>query len=202
MIHRPTLPGDWLYEAADLLFGTDPYAQSLFALIADGQEEWRVAVSRFARAGVRVRLIAVFWQSALLHLLYRATRPPSARAAASIALSVALTGTTMGGVYLWLSGGDWPSATQQMFSSMPFLVSIPLANAGYPGDILLGSVPKRDLWRTFHQFTVVWVALATVWTIDTGAPAWLPILAAVNALAARVIAAWLQRRRDRREARR
>lgn len=197
-MHRPTLPGDWLYEAADLLFGTDPYAQSLFALIADSQDEWRVADSRFARARLRAGLIAAFWQSVLLHLLYRATRPPSARAAASIALSVVLITTTMGGMHLWLTGGDWPWVIQQWLFSMPLMVSIPLVNAPHT---FVASVPKRDLWRTFHQFTVCWVALTTVWTIDTGAPAWLPIGAAVNAIAARVIAAWLQRRRDRRAAR-
>jgi predicted PurR-regulated permease PerM len=62
-------------------------------------------------------------------------------------------------------------------------------------------VPERERWRTFHQFAVCWVALATVWTIDTGASAWLPIAVAVNAVAARPVAVWMERRRDCRAAR-
>lgn len=158
-----------------------------------------MARSRFARTRVRARLIAAFWQSALLHLLYRATRPPSARAAASIALTAVLFGVSGGGMHVWLTGGDWPWVIQQGLFSMPLMVSIPLIN---PGDTFVATVPERERWRTFHQFTVCWVALASLYSVVMGAPGWLPIGAAVNAIAARVIAGWIERRRDGRAGRR
>ena len=103
-----------------------------------------------------------------------------------------------GGMQLWLTGGDWPRVIQQWLFSMPLMVSMPLINAR---DTFVARVPERERWRTFHQFTVVWIALATVWTVDTGASGWLPIGAAINGVAARAIAAWIQHRRDRRAAR-
>jgi hypothetical protein len=97
MRRRETLPGDTLYEIAEMLFGVKPFAQSLFALIADFQQEWTATTSRFSRAWLRGRLLLAFGQSVLVHTLYRATRPPNARAGAGIALSVVLFSIATGG---------------------------------------------------------------------------------------------------------
>ena len=107
-------------------------------------------------------------------------------------MSVVLFSLSVGGMHLWLTGGDWHEVIRQMLFSMPLLVAIPLSNAG---DTFVAAVSNRNRWRTFHQFTVCWVALATWWIVVTGDPGWVPIGSAVSAISARAIAAWLQHRR-------
>ena len=88
---RDGQPGGTLLEIADLLFDGDAAAQSLVALVADTRREWASAVGLQARTRVRVALITSFWQTLLLHLLFRATRPPHPRVVLAI---MAATNTT------------------------------------------------------------------------------------------------------------
>ena len=70
-----------------------------------------------------------------------------------------------------------------------------------PGHTFVALVPERERWRTFHQFSILWVLLAVLWVSVADASAWLPIATASSALVSRGIAAWLQHRRERRAVR-
>jgi hypothetical protein len=128
----------------------------------------------------------------LLYTLYRATRPPNARVASLIVYLI----LTLGGLKRGM-GGDWPEVVEPL-SVMPAILAVLIFGAE---GRYLGPVPEQERWRTFHQFSVLWVLLAVLWATIAGASAWLPIGTAASAIVSRVIAAWLQQGHEHRAVR-